>query len=455
MFIGRENELNKIRRRLKLDSFQAVLVYGRRRIGKTELINKAIELENVRVLPLLAREVNESINLEEFSFEAGRFMNNVSFHPRDFYEFYASLFEYSKTNPFVLFVDEYSFLKKSNDSIDSYLQKAIELHKNNAKITIILCGSYIETMKRIIDKKSPLYGRFNEEIMLRTFNYYEASKFMGNISEDEKFKYYAVFGGTAFNLKHIDYSIPFEENLLNEFIKADSFFEKEAVATIVGELEKEANINSIFELIARGIRKYTDLNERMGDPSKDNITRYLRKLEEMDLIDKSYQVNAKSERKALYQIKDNLMSFYYSFIFKYQRARSSMPTEVFFQNYVKKELYESYLPTKFEEVVKEYAIRVNSIKLPLFDSIGRLYYNSGNINREFDVVLSTKEGLIPIECKYSDSKVGISDYNEEKTQWKDLPFTVAKYAFASKSGFKDDLKSNADSILITLTDLYN
>ena len=125
------------------------------------------------------------------------------------------------------------------------------------------------------------------------------------IFEDEKFKYYAVFGGTAFNLKHIDYSIPFEENLLNEFIKADSFFEKEAVATIVGELEKEANINSIFELIARGIRKYTDLNERMGDPSKDNITRYLRKLEEMDLIDKSYQVNAKSERKALYQIKDN------------------------------------------------------------------------------------------------------------------------------------------------------
>ena len=161
MFIGRKNELERIKRRLKLDQFQAVLVYGRRRIGKTELINEAIKQSGVEVLPLLARKVNSAINLEEFAADAGRFMNNVSFHPANYYEFYASLFEYSKNHPFVLFIDEYCFLKEGEPSIDTYLQKAIELHKDGAKLSIILCGSYIDVMKQIVVQKAPLYGRFN------------------------------------------------------------------------------------------------------------------------------------------------------------------------------------------------------------------------------------------------------------------------------------------------------
>ena len=456
MFIGREEELKRIRKRLKLDSLQAVLVYGRRRIGKTELINKAIELEKVRCLPLLARKVNESMNLDDFSNEAAIFMDNISFHPRDFYEFYATLIEYSKNNPFVLFIDEYCFLKDNNNGFDSYLQKAIELHKKDAKITIILCGSYIETMKQIVERNSPLYGRFNEEILLHSFNYYDAAKFSpAFLSIEDKFKYYACFGGTAFNLSNLDYSIPFEENLINEFIKIESFFEKEAVAVIKGEIEKENNVNTVFELIARGVKKYKELNDFLGDPSKDNVGRYIRKLEGMDLIDKTFAVDAKSERKPLYFIKDNMLDFYYKFLFKNSRIRASMSPKVFFDKFVKKELYETYLPHKFEEIVKEYCILNNGgTVLPFFNSIGRLYYNKDELNREFDVVLSTDDGLIPIECKYSKNLVSQADVNEEIYQWEGLPYKVFRFGFASKSGFSSEIIHSKELLLIEFSDLF-
>ena len=454
MFIGRTNELERIKRRLKLDQFNAILVYGRRRVGKTALINEAIKQANVACLSLLARDVSSSTNLSDFTKEAGEFMHLVGFNPTNFYEFFAGVMEYSKEHPFVLFIDEYSFLRSYDVDIDSYLQKAIELHGQGAKLTIILCGSYIRTMQGIIEKDAPLYHRFNEEILLHAFDYHSSSQMMGHISNEEKFLYYATFGGTAFNLKNIDYSLPFEKNLINEFIKSESFFEKEAVETIRREVIKDSNANTILELISHGKRKHTELNNLLGEPSKDNVTRYLKQLEEMDLIDKSFVVNNKSDRKSLYHIKDNLLDFYYTYLFKYIRLRNIMKPEVFFEHYIKKDFYEHYLPRKFEEVVKEYLIKENGLSIPLFTSVGRLYYRDKNINREFDVVLASEEGLIPIECKYSKSLVTKNEVAQEIHQWDNLPFKIYRFGFASKNGFSEAVLKDDALLLLTLDDLY-
>ena len=454
MFVGRNHELERIKRRLKLDQFNAVLVYGRRRIGKTSLINEAIRQSGAKCLSLLARDVSSNTNLSDFAKEAGEFMHLIGFNPENFYEFFAGMMEYSKEYPFVLFIDEYSFLRSYDADIDSYLQKAIELHSRGAKLTIILCGSYIRIMHGIVEKDAPLYHRFNEEILLHAFDYHTASEMMGNIPNEEKFLYYATFGGTAFNLKNIDYSLPFEKNLISEFIKSESFFEKEAIETIRREVIKESNVNTILELISSGKRKHTDLNNLLGDPSKDNVTRYLKQLEEMDLIDKSFVVNSKSDRKPLYYLKDNLLDFYYAYLFKNIRVRNIMQPEVFYEHYVKKDFYEHYLPRKFEEVVKEYLIKENGLSVPFFTSIGRLYYHDSNVNREFDVVLATKEGLIPIECKYSKSLITKKVVDQEIRQWDKLPFKIHRFGFASKNGFSDELLNDSSLLLLTLNDLY-
>ena len=457
MFVGREKELKLIENNLKLDSLKCILVYGRRRIGKTELINEAIKSSKKEYLSLLARKVNLKINLFDFIEDTKTFIKQPGFNPSSFYDFFSALLEYSKENPFILFIDEFSFLMENDSSIDSSLQKALELHGKNSKITIILCGSYIDTMKELIEINSPLYGRFNEIIHLHVFDYYDSAKMYSNLSLEDKIKYYSVFGGVPFYIQKLDYNKPFEENLIETFVSNESFFENEINNVFNKEIQKEENANSIFELIASGVRKYKELNNDIGDASKDNIGRYIIKLEELDLIKKSYQVNSKSERKPLYFINDNLLDFYYTYLFKNKRLRSIMDPYVFFEKYIKDDLYNKYIPRKFESITHEYLIRNNgkNEKVELFDNIGRLYYSDNKeINREYDCVINTEKGLISFECKFINKPVNLKIINEEIESFNSTPFKPYKYAFVSRSGYLDETKGKENLILLDLNDLY-
>ena len=458
MFIGREKELKVLKDNFKLDSLKCILVYGRRRIGKTELINEAINESGKPYLSLLARKVQANINLEDFIRDTKDFINQPGFNPASFYDYFVSLLEFSKTNPFICFIDEFCFLKENDNSIDSTLQKALELHGRNAKITFVICGSYVDTMRQLIDINAPLYGRFNDIINLHAFDYYDSSQFYNDLSLEDKVKYYSVFGGTAFNIIKLDYSKTFEENIIDTFIPNESFFEKEINLVLGKELQKEENVNTLFELIAGGVKKYKELNDRMGDPGKDNIGRYIKKLEELDLIKKSFSVNAKSERRPLYYISDNLLDFYYTYLAKMKRIRSIMDPKVFFETYIKEDLYTKYIPRKFEQIVGEYLIRNNGISknVPLFDSIGRLLYTDNkDINREYDIVINTKDGLIPFECKYTKNKINSKIIEEEIESFKGLPFKISKFAFVSKNGFEEDIKDNKQLLLFDLSHIFS
>lgn len=373
MFIGREKELGRITRRIRQKGFKAILVYGRRRIGKTQLVKKAIQESGLPSLNLLARDVDAKINLEDFGNEAGRFMNISAFRPKDFYELFSSLIDYSKDHPFVLFIDEYSFLKENMSSIDSSLQKAIELHKDGAEIMIILCGSDI--MSRLIDYDAPLYGRFNEVILLHPFDYLDSGKFFPELSENERFQYYAVFGGVAFNLTCLDKILSFEENLIDFFIEPNSLLENEAQLTIDKGLHKSSKFNTIFELITRGINTFTKIKEYIGSEDKANFLWYLKKLENMNLIDKSYSLTDDKKRKPVYHVKDKMLEFYYTFLFKYQSLREMTTPKRFYEEMVKPKLALDYFPHKFEEVVKEYAYRENGGRIPFFTDAGNLVYH--------------------------------------------------------------------------------
>lgn len=458
MFYGRENELRRIERRLALSTFQAVMVYGRRRIGKTELVRRAIGNSGKPWLELIARRTIPSFNLADFGEEAARFMNAAAFRPDSFYELFSALFSYSAERPFVLFVDEFPFLSGGEEDVEASLQKAIEKHKDKARMSLIICGSYIEAMSRLIESRSPLYGRFNEILLLKPFDYMDAGRFAASLTPEERFRYYAVFGGTAFNLANIDYSIPFEDNLVDEFVRPDSFFEKEAVATIRNEITKDENANAILELIASGVRKYKELNERLGHPGKDNIGRYVRKLEELGLIEKDFMVNDRLERKPLYYLKDNLLDFYYTYLFRSTRLRERMSPRVFYENFVREDFLTKYLPRKFEEVVKEYACRENGLAIPLFDRCGRLYFHAKKggktIDREFDVVLKNGDSYLPIECKFESRRLTGKDVEEEMAQWDGLPFRVLRHGFASRAGFAKEVMERKDLLLIGMDDLY-
>ena len=133
-----------------------------------------------------------------------------------------------------------------------------------------------------------------------------------------------------------------------------------------------------------------------------------------------------------------------------------MDENVFFEKIIKKPFYEQYLPKKFEEVTKEFLIKENGKKDFFFSRIGRLVYNNNSkkINREFDVTTFYEGMYIPFECKFSKNKISINVVNEEKSQWKDLPFKVSKFGFASLNGFEEEVKKDDSLILISLEDMY-
>lgn len=458
MFIGRERELLRLSRRIQQNGFKAILIYGRRRVGKTQLVRKAIEESGLPSLTLLARDVDPRITLSEFGEEAGRFMNISGFRPRDFYELFSALMDYSSTRPFILFIDEYSFLKENLGTVDSSLQKAIELHAQGAEMTLILCGSYVDVMSRLADYDAPLYGRFSDIILLHPFDYLDAGRFFPELSDIERFRYYAVFGGIAFNLASLHPDLSFEENLIELFIEPDSLFESEAVLTVKKELEKAGRMNTIFELIARGANTYRKINEYTGGKDSSSYLYYLKRLEEMDLIDRSYSLTDTGKRKPVYRIKDRMLEFYYTFLFRNQEQRALMASEIFYRNMVKPKLETDYLPRRFEEAVKEYAIRQNGKRLPLFTDAGNLVYHGraegSRVEREFDLVLKTDGGYIPIECKYRNKPVSMSDVHEEMNQWRGLPFQVKRFGFASKSGFEEDVLRDDSLLLIDIEDMY-
>ena len=457
MFIGREIEIRQIERRLHLDSLQAILVCGRRRTGKTELVDEAIRRAGKKSFSYLCRKITLKEQINEMGEKVGEFIGIPGFHPKDAEELFRTLFLHSITDPFILFIDEYPYMRGDDEQLDSTLQRVMHDFEDKARLTLVLCGSYMGVMKKIIEHNSPLYGRFNEIIHLHTFDYYDSAKFYNSLSNEDKFKYYACFGGTAFNVKNLDRALTFEENLLDNFIRLDSFFDKEAVSVVSSELIKEENANTLFEMICKGKRNYNDLNLALGDPAKDNATRYLKNLEEMDLINKSYAVNANSNRKALYYISDNFLDFYFTFLSRHQMERRIMSPKQFYDKYVKEKLEKEYLPRKFEELIREYCIRANKVsRLPfLATSLGRLYYRSSKIDRKFDLVLKAEEGLVPIECKYSKNKISMSVVNEEKEQWKDVPYDVYMYGFASKNGFTEDVENDESLLLISLDDTYS
>lgn len=124
-------------------------------------------------------------------------------------------------------------------------------------------------------------------------------------------------------------------------------------------------------------------------------------------------VNDKFEKKPLYYIKNNLLDFYYTYLFRRINIRETIDPKVFFENFIKEAFYTKYLPRKFEEIIREYVFKENGKRIPLFTSAGRLYFNKKMnkeiFNREFDLVLETKDGYLPIDCKYKDTPVTLSE----------------------------------------------
>lgn len=459
MFIGREKEIKEINESLNKSDYQGIFIYGRRRIGKTELIAQGLNQTNKRILSFEFRKTTLSGNLKLFVPYVKEFFNDqyVSFSSFD------ALFDYllfkSVDNEYVLVLDEFSFLLSEDFSIESSLAAAIDKYKSKSHIHLIISGSYVGLMEKMISKGSHSYGRFNHIILLRPFNYYESSMFYPNYSSEDKIMLYSVFGGIPYFNSLVDTNKTALENIFDLVIKADSICEYEINETVMAETTKIPVLNDLLLLIIKGKQKYSDILSDFESQGKGKPDYFIDKLIDMDFIEKKYSINEKNNKKKMrYYIKDNLIDFYYRYLFVAKNKELRRESEFYFNNFIKDNFLEHYIPHKFEEISKEFLLRMNILgKIsPAFFDIGEYFYDNqkDGINRQLDIVTEDKKGFISYECKYKNTPINTKDINEEEYQTSNLPnIDFYKLGFISKSGFDENI--NIDKyICFTLDDFY-
>lgn len=454
MFVGREKEIKQLLSYLNRNSQENIVIYGRRRIGKSYLIKEVLKRYNKPFIFYQAKETTEEDNIISLSKLVAIHYNlgNIVFN-----SFEAILeFVFSKDDGLVFAIDEYPYLREVSVGLDSVIQKVIDKYKNKSSLKLILLGSYIDIMSKLNEVDNPLYGRIFM-MFITKMDYYDASLFYPNVDLETKVKYYSVFDGIPYYNSLIKAEESFEENIKRIIIDQNSQLGDFMEVTLSKELRKINGANSVFSIIASGVSKFNDILSRLQGFSSPSLSSILNNLIKMNLIKKVTPINEPdNSRRTYYEINDNFIDFYYRYIFKNNSSRAILNSSDFYNEIIKEDFNENFVPKKFEKIAFEYLIRENkagNIKPP-FLKIGKYWYDNPieKVNGEFDVVTKDKDGFIVFEVKYTNKKVDSKVIEKLVKQLDKCNVKYYKLGFFSKSDFA--IKDKEQYYLKSLEDMY-
>lgn len=443
-FYGRTDELKKLNRCFNTENLNASLVFGRRRVGKSELIKQALKNTDAISIYYECKETTEANNLESLSVLLSNALNLPPLKFSSIEEILNYIFSYAKHNNFILVLDEYPYLRKTIKGLDSILQSLIDNYKDTSKLKLVVCGSFVDVMKSLLSDENPLYGRIDTTIELKPMDYYDSSLFYLGFSNEDKIRLYSVLGGIPYYNRLVNPDLTVKENIIELIASNGARLENEVTMYLKSEISKLINTNEVFETLANGNSRYSDIISKSNVSSSPALADILEKLIKMDLVKKEAPINDQNnKRKTGYYIIDNFSLFYYKYCFKYLSQMSIMEPNAFFEEFIAKDFDEHYVPKVFEDVCKQYLIRKNRLgKMDIpFTKIGKYWYDNPEkkTNGEFDIVTEDKNGYVFYEAKFKKSPIGNSAIKEEIDQVKATGLNPYKYAFISRSGFKDNV----------------
>lgn len=456
-FIGRKKELQQIQSCIDSNYFQAALIYGRRRVGKSALIKQAIKKSKVKAIYYECKETNEKSNLKNLN---NLFTEVLDVPPlnvgsvEELFEFIFKNYIHEKT---IIVLDEYPFLRKCIEGCDSIFQSLIDNYKDDLDVTFFFCGSYVDTMKSLLERSNPLYGRFDCILDLKPMNYLESSEFYPHFSNEDKVRIYSVFGGIPYYNQFIDDSKTVKENIIHLIASENARLLNEVPDYLGKEIGKMANANEAVSAMSAGHVKFNDILSQSHVPTSPTLADVLNKLINMELIEKVAPINDENNKKKTgYYIKDNFANFYYRYIYRYNSQLMILDPKYFYDKYIKKDFEEQFVPKRFESLCKEYLIKENKQGHinPPFLKIGKYYYDLAkeHKNGEFDIVTEDDIGNIFYEVKFTSKPLKQETIHKEIEQVKHCGVDCYKYGFISKAGYEDKRLDNV--IYLTLDDVY-
>lgn len=457
MFYGREIQKKSLLNMIKKEEQMISLIYGRRRIGKSELIKQSLKESDVISIYYECKQTTEQNNVDSLAEIVGETFDFPKPSFKNIEELLNFLFKKAEDLPMILVFDEYPYLRENVKGLDSILQSVIDKYKDTSHMKFILCGSYVDTMKELLAKQNPLYGRVDLTIDLKPMDYYESALFYEGFSDEDKVRIYSVFGGIPYYNRLIDSNKSVKENIIELIASPGARLENEVSMYLNSEISKITNANEVFEALAKGFSKYKDILDQSNVSSGPTLVDVLEKLMKMDVVKKEAPINDENnKKKAAYVISDNLSLFYYKYIFRNISRMNIMDSEVFYKKYIEEDFEQQYVPKIFENICKQYLIRLNKNGMTeeIFEKIGKYYYDDpvNKKNGEFDIVTLDDKGYIFYEAKFRKEPLTEAMIREEIMQVNQTGLLCYKYGFISKSGFSCEETENR--ILIKLEELY-
>lgn len=457
-FIGRTKEQEKLLAQLSSPIQNAALLYGRRRVGKSELILHTMrQASDARTIYYECRQTtteNNTKNLSEVIAEA------FDMPPLAFSDIEAALrfvFDRATGEKIVLAIDEYPYLRDVVKGMDSILQVLLDEYRDRSHLSLILCGSYVELMKSLLERDNPLHGRIDLKINLQPMDYYESAQFYPERSCEDKVRLFSVFGGIPYYNRLIDKNASVRENLIHLILEPDARLEDEVPSYLLSEISKIGNAHEIFSALADGHARYRDILSQSHVSSGATLVNVLNRLIGMQLVQRRSPINDPNNKKRTsYVICDGLSKFYYRYVFRYLSQRSVLDPEVYYDRYVNDDFETQFVPRAFEEVCRQYLIRQNRMgnSEPPFDLIGTYSYDdpATRTNGEFDVVTKDPLGYSFYEAKFRTTPITQRMIEDEIEQVQRAGLTCHRYGFFSRSGF--EAQADERTALIGLEELY-
>ena len=435
MFIGRERELASLTRLYNSDRFEFMVLYGRRRVGKTALINHFID--GKKAIYFMGVESNAKQNLENFSKSIIEYASGIEAET-SFASFQAALetvFRLSENERIILAVDEYPYVARASKSLASTLQLLIDKYKDRSKLMLILCGSSMSYMEdHVLAYKAPLYGRRTAQIKLQPFDFEETCRYFSNFSVEEKALAYGIVGGTPQYLLQMNDRLSIEENVKNTYLNPTSSLYEEPTNLLKQEVREPAIYTAIITAIATGASRMSEISSKVGEDTNVCST-YLKNLVALGIVQKETPYSEKASKKSIYSIDDNMFRFWYRFVPENASMIARGAADLVYEPHLPE-----YMGKVFEEICKQYLWKLLlSGKSPVeFTSLGRWWGNDPvhKCQAEIDIMgEQDKDTALFAECKWTTEKVDLAVLETLIARSELFPYKNKHFFLFSKSGF--------------------
>ncbi len=446
-FVGRKQELSRLKKEYDSNGFAFSVLFGRRRIGKTALLEAFIEGKDAVFYTGLA--FTETDNIAGLSRQLNDYLGRTEAAPlhQSYEQIFLEMADVARKKRLVVIIDEFPYLAEASPYLSSLIQRFVDHEWAKTKLHLILCGSSMSFMERqVLGAKSPLYGRRTSQIRLQPFRFHETIAYLDKMDAHDVAVLHEATGGVAEYLSFVDQSLSLQENLYRLFFRTDGRLYEEPANLLLQELRQPKLYNSLLAAMAQGATKLNDIAMRIGLSTPNSLNHYLDNLTDLGIVKRESPIVGKQHRKTLYRIDDGCFRFWYRYVAKYMTAIELGRGETVVNDLVMRDL-SNYMGAGFENIAYDVFDLLNTDDAwpDLITARGRWWGNDPELKQEEEIDLIGISDTVTIfaEMKWRNEPCSQKTLSELKRKSQLVESSSPFYVLFCKTGFTSALKNHA------------